>query len=145
MDVMELADAGGAAGAHLAITATGNIVDFDGIHAACLRIHLLAPGPEIVVRIGRVDSLNDATQVALEGMRMRIDEAGRERRVCQAQCVGRRLSGRHDSGDQPTIDLNRKVAADTIGIENEIGEKPAHVVIPGRSRPPLLAACLARS
>ena len=90
-------------------------------------------------------NLPGAAQIALEGVRVRIDEARQQRSARQALCIVGRLRGRHDGTDHAAVHLDRDIAADSVGVENEVGQEPGHVVIPGRSRPPLLAACLALS
>ena len=62
----------------------GDRAQRDGIERARGGIHRFTPRPEVVIGILAVDQLHAAAQVALEGMRVPVDEPGHEQASGQA-------------------------------------------------------------
>jgi len=139
VDVVELAD-GRVAGPAARVEA----LLCHGAHAAGIErlgggVHRLAPRPEVVPRRGRVAHFDAAAQMALEGVRVPVDEAGDEQPTGQADdVVPLPRPGRiHDGADLPAIQLDgHAVTHRSARLEHQIREqqRAAHGSI-GRSRP----------
>jgi hypothetical protein len=77
MEVVELPDGGDAAGAHLEERLGGHVQEILGAQLLHQRVHRVAPAPERS-RPGGVP-LGMATEPALEAVRMRVHEPGKQR------------------------------------------------------------------
>ena len=136
--VVELADGGVARLAHLREAAPRDVADASRIEGAGGGVHGLAPRPEVVLGREVRDALDQAAQVALEAVRVDVDEAGRERGARQPDGVGRSVRGADQTLDGAVVrvDQHRQVAMDAGRVEHDLGhQRDGHVVIPGRSSP----------
>jgi hypothetical protein len=77
---MEIADLGVAAGQQLGIQLGRNRLELLGRDAVGRAVHAVAPAPEIVGRMGAgAAAFGQARHGALEGMAVRVDQAGQHR------------------------------------------------------------------
>ena len=102
-------------------------------------VHRLAPGPEVVLGRRRVAHLDAAAQMALEGVRVPVDEAGDEQPAGQADDVGPlpRPGRIHDRAIRPPSSSTATPArTPPPGSSTRSGtqQRAAHGSI-GRSRP----------
>ena len=139
VDVVELADRG-VAGAAARVEALLR----DRAHARRIErggsgVHRLAPRPEVVLGRRRGAQLDAAAQVALEGVRVPVDEPRDQQPAGKPDDVAPLPRSRRvdDRRDLPARELDRQAAAHAAaGLQHEIGDeqRAAHGSI-GRSRP----------
>ena len=106
VDIVEFADGRHAELEHLQIDQRPDrlvILRRQAIHHA---VHLLAPGPQIVLRAGRRDELRAAGQRALKGVRMQVRQAWHAEPIQPLHRSFRRPGARYGNDDAILADLD---------------------------------------
>src|SRR5918997_15918 len=106
---------------HLAITLLAHLPDGGRVEALCQGVHPLPPGPEVVVRVIGVGTLDAPPQPALEGVAVGVHKARRQDPAREPLTVARGP----DVGHTPFFDGDANAAGGRASVEEKVGYEGA--------------------